>query len=148
MDLKIGIIFPLLIIGVFCEIDYSSLINSTQQLQDIERGGVINVQGIYPQLNFSENSINGDNIESRAGGDRPFYFGSIMHPTTAPLQPNNRPQFPEQQQSNLTSSGGGNRPFYHGSFIHPTTNSSKENEKFLNKTRNAMSNGLCTKEVP
>lgn len=139
MDIKNGIFISLLFIGVFCEIDYSSLINSTQQLQDMERGGVIN--GFYPQ--FNEN-----NIENRAGGDRPFYFGSHIHSTTAPLSPNNRPQLPEQQQSNLTTFSGENRPFYYGSFIHPTTNSSKENEKFLNKTRNAISNGLCAKEVP
>jgi hypothetical protein len=145
MDLKIGIIFSFLIIGAFCnQVDYSSLINSTQQLQDMERGGVLN---IYPPLNLPDNSINENNIDSRAGGDRPFYFGSIMHPTTAPLPTNNRPLFPEQKQPNLTSSSG-NRPFYYGSLIHPTTNSSKENEKFLNKTRNSISNGLCTKEVP
>lgn len=117
MDLKIWLLLQFLL-GIFCEIDYSSLINSTQHLQDIERGG------IYPQLNFD----------------------SIIHPTAAP----DRPLFPAQQHPppNISLSSDSSKPFYYGSIIHPTMNSSKEYEKFVNKTRNSFSSGFCTKEVP
>ena len=110
MDLRKKIIFLTFAVGVLCEIDYSSLINSTQQLQNIERGG------IYPQLNISDNLINyGNSIDD-------FFdeHGSFKNSTP----PKTRPHY---KAVNTTST---------------------DFKKFLNKTRNAMSSGLCTKEVP
>lgn len=154
MDLKIGIIFSALILIATCEVDYSALINSTQMMQDFERGGIPN---IYPQLNPSDNSID-NNIDSRAGGSRPFYFGSFLHPTNGTLPTTDRPFYPEQPPPDSTQFGGStSRPFYHGSIIHPTVNSTNAAnainatqgyDKFLNETRSKMASGICTKEVP
>lgn len=56
MDSKafIGLVF--LAITVSCQYDVSHLINTTQHLQDLERGGVhdLRYQNVYPQLNMSD----------------------------------------------------------------------------------------------
>jgi hypothetical protein len=136
MDLKPFIIFVLAITVTRCEFDVSSLINSTQHLQDIERG-----LNLYPQLNFADNSINhangGDDgntlgLDSRAGGSRPFYLGTALQTSTTP---------------HPTITQNRDRPFYLGTSSPPTT-SAISNEKFLNKTQTNMPSGICTKEVP
>lgn len=126
MDLKVAFFLLFVSIGVDCEFDYASAINSTQHLQDIERGGY---SQLYPSLSYNDS-----NLESRAGGSRPFYTGNIMHPLT-------------NSTTNTSAPSGTKRPFYFGSIMNNNT-TRLNNEKFLNKTLTGMPSGICTKEVP
>lgn len=129
MDLKVAFLLSLLAIVVDCEFDVASVINSTQHLQDIERGGY---PQLYPALNGDDG---GGNIDSRAGGhSRPFYVGSVMHPLA------------NSTTTNSSAPHGANRPFYFGSLMNNATRGN--NEKFLNKTLTGRPSGICTKEVP
>ena len=130
MDLKAAFFLIFVTIGVDCEFDFASAINSTQHLQDIERGGY---SQLYPSL-----SDNDGNVDSRAGGSRPFYVGSIMHPLTNSTM--------SQGTTNTSDPSGTKRPFYFGSIMNNTTR--LNNEKFLNKTLTGKPSGVCTKEVP
>lgn len=144
--LKVGFLLISISISINCEFDVASMINSTQHLQDIERGG------LYPHLPQPDNTINNDNeIDSRVGGSRPFYYGNILHPKSNSTSSGNTETITDEV-SNLTpstppaASSGVNRPFYLGT-LNRNSSTDASMEKFLNKTTGSMTNGLCTKEV-
>lgn len=136
MVLKYGAFLLIISISVHCEFDVASTINTTQHLQDIERGGVIN--NIYPQLNPTDG---GESIDSRMGGSRPFYFGTILH-NISTTSTNNIVSSTPSTNFPPTITNGNTRPFYLG-IINKTTD-----EKFINKTLGSIPSGICTKEVP
>lgn len=128
MVFKVALFLLFFSIVVNCDFDVANMINTTQHLQDIERGGYAQ---LYPSLNDNDG-----NFDSRAGGSRPFYVGSIMHPLTNSTIP--------QGTTNTSAPFGSKRPFYFG----PDNATRANNEKFLNKTLAGMPSGICTKEVP